>query len=123
MQLNPEGFVTRFQTLIVERRTSIGEDFFNRTRLATDEGGKSWGDYFINPDQFNIDQFSPERAEDRSHRFAWVPFDGGAHKCIGMHFATIRVKGPMRALLRHHRIVRTTIGNDRPSPVRKVAYR
>jgi hypothetical protein len=27
MQLNPEGFVTWFQTLIVERRTSIGEDF------------------------------------------------------------------------------------------------
>jgi cytochrome P450 len=64
--------------------------------------------HFTNPDQFDPDRFLPERGEDRSHRFAWVPFGGGAHKCIGMHFATMQVKGLMRALLRDHRIVRTT---------------
>jgi cytochrome P450 len=63
-----------------------------------------------NPDQFDPDRFSTERAEDRSHRFAWVPFGGGAHKCIGMHFATMQVKGLMRALLDGHRLERTTTG-------------
>lgn len=67
-------------------------------------------DHFTNPDAFDPDRFSPERAEERSHRFAWIPFGGGAHKCIGMHFATIQVKGLMRALLRGHRMVRTTTG-------------
>jgi cytochrome P450 len=64
--------------------------------------------HFKNPDQFDPDRFSPERAEDRSHRFAWVPFGGGAHKCIGIHFTTMQVKGLMRALLSNHRIERTT---------------
>ena len=66
--------------------------------------------HFTNPDQFDPERFSPERAEDRSHRFAWLPFGGGAHKCIGIHFATMQVKGLMRALLSNHRIVRTTTG-------------
>lgn len=66
--------------------------------------------HFTDPDQFDPDRFSPERAEDRSHRFAWLPFGGGAHKCIGMHFATMQVKGLMRALLSNHRVARTTTG-------------
>lgn len=66
--------------------------------------------HFTNPDQFDPDRFTPGRAEDRSHRFAWLPFGGGAHKCIGIHFATIQVKGLMRAVLSKHRIVRTTTG-------------
>jgi cytochrome P450 len=65
---------------------------------------------FTDPDKFDPDRFSPERVEDRSHRFAWVPFGGGAHKCIGMHFATMQVKGLIRALLSNHRIERTTKG-------------
>jgi cytochrome P450 len=55
---------------------------------------------FSDPARFDPDRFSPERAEDRSHRFAWTPFGGGAHKCIGMHFATMQVKLFMATLLR-----------------------
>ena len=32
------------------------------------------------------DWFSPERREDKSHRFDWLPFGGGVHKRIGMYF-------------------------------------
>ncbi|MGJ3628856.1 cytochrome P450 [Sphingomonas sp. MMS24-JH45] len=34
-------------------------------------------------------RFAPENARGR-HRFAWVPFGGGAHMCIGLHFATMQ---------------------------------
>lgn len=60
---------------------------------------------FLNPTKFDPDRFSPERAEDRSHRFAWTPFGGGAHKCIGMHFATMQVKLFVATLLRQRRII------------------
>ena len=59
---------------------------------------------FSNPEAFDPDRFSPERAEDRVHRFAWTPFGGGAHKCIGMHFASMQVKLFVATILRQRRI-------------------
>jgi cytochrome P450 len=61
-------------------------------------------DLFTNPTKFDPDRFSPERAEDRIHRFAWTPFGGGAHKCLGMHFATMQVKLFMATLLRQRAV-------------------
>lgn len=60
---------------------------------------------FTNPERFDPDRFSPDRAEDRIHRFAWAPFGGGAHKCLGMHFATMQVKLFMASLLRQRRVI------------------
>jgi cytochrome P450 len=48
--------------------------------------------YWTNPDQFDPDRFNPEREEFKQHPFLFIPFGGGAHKCIGMHFAKIQVK-------------------------------
>ena len=56
------------------------------------------------PASFDPDRFSPNRAEDQSHRFAWAPFGGGAHKCIGMHFAIMQVKAFAFQFLRQYRI-------------------
>ncbi|WP_312878760.1 cytochrome P450, partial [Amycolatopsis echigonensis] len=39
---------------------------------------------WTDPDTFDPDRFAPHRRENHSHRFAWVPFGGGVHKCIGM---------------------------------------
>ncbi len=61
-------------------------------------------EYWSHPDRFDPDRFSPERAEDRSHRFAWCPFGGGAHKCIGMHFALLQVRAFTFQFLRRFRI-------------------
>ena len=56
------------------------------------------------PDRFDPDRFLPDRAEDRRHRFAWAPFGGGAHKCIGLHFATMQAKAFSYQFLRRARI-------------------
>ena len=44
-------------------------------------------DWWKSPDTFDPSRFSEEVAEHRKHAFMWIPFGGGAHKCIGMHFA------------------------------------
>jgi cytochrome P450 len=48
--------------------------------------------YWTNPDAFDPDRFLPERAEQKNHSFCYHPFGGGAHKCIGLHFAVMLVK-------------------------------
>ncbi|WP_297608422.1 cytochrome P450 [Nocardia sp.] len=54
---------------------------------------------WTNPRKFDPDRFSPERAEDKSHKFAWMPFGGGVHKCIGLYFAQLEIKTIMHNLL------------------------
>ena len=48
-------------------------------------------------------RFTPEASKGR-HRFAWVPFGGGAHMCIGLHFATMQMKLLIANLLSRYRI-------------------
>jgi cytochrome P450 len=43
------------------------------------------------PDTFDPTRFTDEAQRSR-HRFAWVPFGGGAHMCIGLHFAYMQAK-------------------------------
>jgi cytochrome P450 len=56
-----------------------------------------------NPHSFDPERFSAARQEDKRHAFAWVPFGGGAHVCIGQHFATLQVKAIMHQLLLRYR--------------------
>jgi cytochrome P450 len=60
-------------------------------------------EYWTNPTEFDPERFAEPRCEDKSHRFAWVPFGGGAHKCIGMYFGTQEVKMLLHHLLRRYR--------------------
>ena len=55
--------------------------------------------FWTNPEAFDPDRFSDERQEHKNHSFAFHPFGGGAHKCIGMHFATMLSKTFMYKLL------------------------
>ena len=43
------------------------------------------------PDRFDPTRFSDEAQRNR-HRFAFVPFGGGAHMCLGLHFAYMQAK-------------------------------
>ncbi|WP_395658591.1 cytochrome P450 [Nocardioides sp.] len=56
-------------------------------------------EHWTDPDTFDPERFSPERREDRSHRYAWAPFGGGVHKCLGMYFAGAEVTALMYHLL------------------------
>lgn len=58
-------------------------------------------EYWPHPELFDPERFAPDRAEDKSHRFAWEPFGGGVHKCLGMIFAGTETTLVMSAILRH----------------------
>lgn len=55
------------------------------------------------PFAFDPERFSPARAEHRRHTYAYLPFGGGAHLCIGQHFADMEVKAVMHQVLRRWR--------------------
>ena len=55
--------------------------------------------WWRDPDTFDPERFTAERAEDQSHKYAWVPFGGNVHKCIGMHFGSMEVKAIIHQLL------------------------
>ena len=59
---------------------------------------------WTDPQEFDPDRFSPNRAEGSGNKHSWSPFGGGAHKCIGMHFATMEVKMFLIHLLRRYRV-------------------
>jgi cytochrome P450 len=76
---------------------------------------------FPQPDCFDPDRYKADRAEDRVHKFAWSPFGGGAHKCIGLHFSSIQVKALTRQFLQRYRVAMDVADRpkwrDIPTPV------
>ncbi len=46
-------------------------------------------DFWHDPNTFDAARFAEGVNEHRKHNFMWIPFGGGAHKCIGMHFARL----------------------------------
>lgn len=49
-------------------------------------------EFWTNPEKFDPYRFAEGREEHKNHSFCYMPFGGGAHKCIGMHFANMIVK-------------------------------
>ena len=74
--------------------TSVGTAITYTHRMA---------EYWPDPDKFDPLRFTPEASKGR-HRFAWVPFGGGAHMCIGLHFATMQMRLLIAHLLTRYRI-------------------
>jgi cytochrome P450 len=52
------------------------------------------------PDTFDPTRFTKDAERDR-HRYAWVPFGGGAHMCLGLHFAYMQAKTFARHFLQN----------------------
>lgn len=48
-------------------------------------------DIWPDPEKFDPMRFTDEAQRTR-HRFAYVPFSGGAHMCLGLHFAYMQAK-------------------------------
>jgi cytochrome P450 len=60
-------------------------------------------EYWPDPETFDPLRFEPEQVRAR-HKYAWVPFGGGAHMCLGLHFAYMQMKILMWHLLRNSQI-------------------
>ncbi len=61
-------------------------------------------EHWPDPLRFDPLRFTPEATRNR-HKYAWVPFGGGAHMCLGLHFAYMQIKVLMHHVLTQHRIV------------------
>jgi cytochrome P450 len=59
------------------------------------QDGALWSE----PRRFDPDRFTEERAEDKRHKAAFLPFGTGAHTCTGMHLANAEVKSFWHAML------------------------
>lgn len=57
-----------------------------------------------NPEKFDPERFAEPRSEHKRHRYAFAPFGGGAHKCIGMVFGQLEIKSVMHRILRNYRL-------------------
>jgi cytochrome P450 len=80
----PEGTITGVNPMLTHLLPEIWED----------------------PDRFDPERFSPERSLGR-HRFAFLPFGGGAHGCLGANFAYLQIRALLRCLLESHELVPT----------------
>ena len=58
-------------------------------------------EWWSNPHDFDPDRFA--RQEHKQHSFLWAPFGGGAHKCIGLHFADMLYKCVLTRILLKYR--------------------
>ena len=61
-------------------------------------------DVWPDPETFDPERFTPENSKGR-HKYAWVPFGGGQHMCLGLHFAYMQTKAFLFAVLDAYDIV------------------
>jgi cytochrome P450 len=61
-------------------------------------------EHWPEPERFDPLRFTTQIAATR-HKYAWVPFGGGAHMCLGLHFAVMQAKAFLFRLLAERRIV------------------
>jgi cytochrome P450 len=58
--------------------------------------------WWPDPSVFTPERFAPDQAQAR-HRFAYLPFGGGPHMCLGSHLFTVEAQLIVAAVLVHHR--------------------
>ena len=61
-------------------------------------------EHWEDPERFDPMRFTSDQVKAR-HKYAWVPFGGGAHMCLGLHFAYMQTKVLMAHLLTRYEIV------------------
>lgn len=67
-------------------------------------------EHWPDSDRFDPERFTPEAVRAR-HKYAWVPYGGGAHMCIGLHYASMQAK-----IFAFHLFGAARVEADGPSP-------
>jgi sterol 14-demethylase len=57
---------------------------------------------FPDPNDFVPERYNEPREEDVIHRWTWIPFGAGRHRCVGAAFATMQIKAIFSVLLRDY---------------------
>ena len=57
---------------------------------------------FPDPDAFDPDRYNKPREEDVLHRWTWIPFGAGRHRCVGAAFGTMQIKAIFSVLVREY---------------------
>jgi cytochrome P450 len=65
--------------------------------------------YYPEPDQFRPERF----LEGQGHGYAWIPYGGGTHRCVGASFAAFQMRIVLRTIL-----AQTELSADRPQDER-----
>ena len=73
-------------------------------------------DVWPDPDRFDPGRFTPGGAAERP-RFAWFPFLGGPHQCIGQEFALMEATLVIAMVLQRFRLTLATAAEVRPRPL------
>ena len=61
-------------------------------------------EHWPDPTRFDPLRFTSEEIAKR-HKYAWVPFGGGAHMCVGLHFAYMQIKILLAQVLTRYELV------------------
>lgn len=75
----------------------------NTILFLTPHFNHTMAEYWDEPMKFDPDRWNNDRAEHKRHPFQFVGFGGGAHKCIGMHFAQMNAKAFMFQFLKMYK--------------------
>jgi sterol 14-demethylase len=57
---------------------------------------------FPDPEAFTPERYDKPREEDVVHRWTWIPFGAGRHRCVGAAFGTMQIKAIFSVLLREY---------------------
>ncbi|MFF5205942.1 cytochrome P450 [Streptosporangium sp. NPDC000396] len=69
-------------------------------------------EFWERPHEFDPERFSPERSAngERRHRYAYFPFGGGPHKCLGEHLFYVEAPLVVASILSRFRVAIRTPG-------------
>jgi len=80
--------------LVVGNHTIPAGTMVSASVMLTHRLPELWPD----PERFDPTRFTADNIKGR-HKYAWVPFGGGAHMCLGLHFAYMQAKVFLHHLL------------------------
>ena len=102
LRLHPSAMVAQRRTI---RDCELGGYFIpaNTILFLVPQYTHCMTEYWTDPHVFDPERWLEPRNEHKRHPFSFVGFGGGAHKCIGMHFALMQSKNFVHQFLSRYK--------------------